>query len=237
MQLRGLRHHIRIQEIDQNSTFRGFHFNRGSFTSTPSFGALLKASQSRFPEVSPATGALSTTEPRTRRTNSSSVINTNLFFLRSTNCGPSFSALSKTALNFALASATAQFAITHLQHDHSSQNDHSSHFSLRSALAHIRSTARARHFIALVPSRKNRSTISSASSRSETSCKASSPIPSTAEHITTLLSFPAIKPIVRAARNRCARVRATRGTTSPRCHRVRDSSTGSVSSNPANSSA
>ncbi len=63
------------------------------------------------------------------------------------------------------------------------------------------------------------------------------PVPSTAEHRTTLLSSSASSDIVRAARSRCICVCATRGTTNPRCHRVRDSSTGRVSSNPANSSA
>jgi hypothetical protein len=87
------------------------------------------------------------------------------------------------------------------------------------------------------PPAKKLSTISSASSLNEASCNASSPSPSTAEHRTTLLSSPASNDIVRAARNRCIRVRATRGTTIPRCHRVRDSSTGKVSSNPASSSA
>ena len=91
LQLRSLRNHIRIQEVGQNSTFRGFHFNRGNSTSTPSSGGHRSASQSRFPEASPATGALATTEPPVRRANSSSVNSTNLFFLRSTNCGPSFS--------------------------------------------------------------------------------------------------------------------------------------------------
>src|SRR5438445_132248 len=106
------------------------------------------ASQSRFPDVSPTTGAPTAAETRVRRASSSSVINTNLFFLRSTNCGPSLSALSKTALNFALASATAQFAISHLRYDYSSHSDHSSHFFFRSLLAQSRITARARHFIA-----------------------------------------------------------------------------------------
>jgi hypothetical protein len=52
-----------------------------------------------------------------------------------------------------------------------------------------------------------------------------------------LLSSSASSDIIRAARNRCIRVCATRGSTSPRCYRVRDSSTGSVSSNPPSSSA
>jgi hypothetical protein len=99
-------------------------------------------------------------------------------------------------------------------------------------------TPRALLFIALVvPSRRYLSTISSASSLSEGSSTASNPSPSTAEHRTTLLSSSASSDMVRAARNRCIRVCATRGTTNPRCHRVRDSSTGRISSNPANSSA
>ena len=117
-------------------------------------------------------------------------------------------------------------------------SNHDNHFFLRSALAHIRITARARdlhrhrplpqipryHLLRLIPQRRLLRA-------------PASPSPSTAEHRTTLLSSSASNDIVRAARNRCTRVCATRGTTSPRCHRVRDSSTGSVSSNPASSSA
>ena len=74
LQLRGLRHHVRIQQVVQNSTFRGFHFNRGNSTSTPSSGGYRNASQSRFPDASPTTGRLTATEVRVRRANSSSVI-------------------------------------------------------------------------------------------------------------------------------------------------------------------
>ena len=107
----------------------------------------------------------------------------------------------------------------------------------RSIFSSRRLAARALDFIACVPSRRYLSIISSASSLSEASCTARSVSPSTAEHLTTLLSSPTSSDIVRAARSRCACVCATRGTTSPRCHRVRDSSIGSVSSSPASSSA
>ncbi len=113
-----------------------------------------------------------------------------------------------------------------------------SQFFCRSPLAHIRITPRARDFIALVePSRKYFSTISSASSRSEGSCSASNPSPSTAEHRTPLLSSSANKDINLAARSRWTRVCAVFGTANPRCHRVRDSSRGISASKPASSSA
>ena len=110
-------------------------------------------------------------------------------------------------------------------------------FFLRSPSPTSASPSRARLFIATVPSRKYLSTISSASSRSEGSCSASRPEPlhrRAPHHIALVLGQQRHRP---SRPQPLHRVFATRGTTSPRCHRVRDSSTGNVSSNPASSSA
>lgn len=149
-------------------------------------------------------------------------------------CGPFVWALSTTSLAFAF---TPQYPSSP---SHTPKNDQHSHFSLYCSpyfFASIFRVCRAWHFIAGVPSHRNRSTSASASSRNVASRRANVPNPSMAGQRTTLLSSSASSGITRAARIRCVGVCATRGTTSPKCHRVRTSSTGSDSRSPANSSA
>ncbi len=100
-----LRQNIRIYQVPQNFTLRGCHLRRGTSKSTRPSGAGRRASLGSCPvvrpELRPSADAPECAVRRVNfsRVNSSFVSKTNSRFRRCTICGPSVSALSRTALN------------------------------------------------------------------------------------------------------------------------------------------